>query len=124
MQTAPAPPSPVKPADAAPIMGIWTVPLDTPRGEIVATLNIRVEAGKVVLGLSAPQLPEEKLTDITKSDGTFTVKGSKDYHGPLSSYQGPVTMVLTLTPKGRDLTTFFDFNYSTIQLSGTATKKK
>jgi hypothetical protein len=123
-QTGPVPPSPVKPADAAPILGIWTVPLDTPRGEIVATLNIRVEAGKVVLGLSAPQLPEEKITDITRSDGTFTVKGSKDYHGPLSSYQGPVTMVLTLTPKDGDLTAFFDFNYSTIQLSGTATKKK
>jgi hypothetical protein len=124
-QAAPPPAAvPVKPADVAGFLGTWEIPLDTPRGPLVATLTIRAEAGKVVAGLSSAQLPEERITDITKSGDVVTLKKSKDYHGPLSSYQGLVIMVLTLTPKGKDLGAFFDFNYSTVQLPGTATKKK
>ncbi len=122
-QAAPPAPVPVKPADAAPYLGTWEIPLDTPRGPVVATLVLKVEAGKVVAGLSSAQLPEERITDITKSGDVLTLKASKDYHGPLSSYQGLVTMVLTLTPAGKDLSAFFDFNYSTVQLPGTATRK-
>jgi hypothetical protein len=36
----------------------------------------RVEAGKVVAGISAPQLPEQKITDITKSGQVLTLKAS------------------------------------------------
>jgi hypothetical protein len=125
VQTAQPPaPAPIKPSDVASVLGTWVIPLDTPRGPVVANLSIKVEAGKVVAGLSSAHLPEERITDITKSGDVITLKASKDYHGPLSSYQGLVTMVLTLTPKGKDLAAFFDFNYSTIQLPGTATRKK
>jgi hypothetical protein len=119
-----AAPVPVKPADVAPLLGTWAVPLETPTGRLVASLVFRVEAGKVVAGISAPQLPEQKTSEITKAGQVFTVKASMDYQGPLAAYAGPVTMVLTLTPKGQDYAAWFDFNNAGYQIGGTATKKK
>src|SRR5262245_39387455 len=46
--TAAAKPVPVTPADMAPMIGTWTIPLETPTGRLVANLVFRVEAGKVV----------------------------------------------------------------------------
>lgn len=111
------------PADAAPLMGAWQIPLETPTGRLVATLAFRNEAGKVVAGISAPQFPEHKITDITKAGQVVTLKASGDYSGPLTAYSGPVTMVLTLRPKGPDMAAWFDFNNSGFQLGGTAKKK-
>ena len=115
--------APVTPADAAPLMGTWEIPLETPTGRLVATLAFRTEAGKVVAGVSAPQFPEHKITDITKAGQVVTLKASADYSGPLTAYSGPVTMVLTLRPKGPDLAAWFDFNNSGFQIGGTAKKK-
>jgi hypothetical protein len=111
------------PADLAPLMGTWQIPLETPTGRLVANLVFRTEAGKVVAGVSAPQFKEHKITDITKSGQVVTLKASADYSGPLTAYSGPVTMVLTLRPKGPDLAAWFDFNNSGFQLGGTAKKK-
>ena len=111
------------PADAAPLMGSWQIPLETPTGRLVATLAFRTEAGKVVAGVSAPQFPEHKITDITKAGQVVTLKASADYSGPLTAFSGPVTMVLTLRPKGPDLAAWFDFNNSGFQIGGTAKKK-
>lgn len=105
------------------MLGTWTVPLETPTGRLVATLVIRVEAGKVVAGVSAPRFPEHKITDITKNGQVLTLKASTDYQGPLTAYSGPVAMVLTLTPKGPDLAAWFDFNNAGFQIGGTAKKK-
>jgi hypothetical protein len=115
--------APLTPADAAPLMGAWQIPLETPTGRLVATLAFRNEAGKVVAGISAPQFPEHKITDITKAGQVVTLKASGDYSGPLTAYSGPVTMVLTLRPKGPDMAAWFDFNNSGFQLGGTAKKK-
>lgn len=114
---------PVKPADVAPLMGTWQIPLETPTGRLVANLVFRTEAGKVVAGVSAPNFTEHKITDITKSGQVVTLKASTNYSGPLASYSGPVTMVLTLRPKGADLAAWFDFNSSGFQIGGTAKKK-
>ena len=114
---------PVTPADVAPLMGTWQIPLETPTGRLVASLVFRTEAGKVVAGVSAPQFPEHKITDITKSGQVVTLKASADYSGPLTAFSGPVVMVLTLTPKGPDLAAWFDFNNSGFQIGGTAKKK-
>ena len=81
------------------------------------------EAGKVVVGVSAPQLPEHKITDITKRGQVLTLRASTDYSGALTAFSGPVTMVLTLTPKGPDLAAWFDFNNAGFQIGGTAKKK-
>ena len=115
--------APLTPADAAPLMGSWQIPLETPTGRLVATLAFRTEAGKVVAGVSAPQFPEHKITDITKAGQVVTLKASADYSGPLTAFSGPVTMVLTLRPKGPDLAAWFDFNNSGFQIGGTAKKK-
>ena len=115
--------APVTPADVAPLMGTWQIPLETPTGRLVANLVFRTEAGKVVAGVSAPQFPERKITDITKSGQVVTLRASGDYAGPLTAYSGPVTMVLTLKPKGPDLAAWFDFNNSGFQLGATAKKK-
>jgi len=115
--------APVTPVDAAPLMGTWQIPLETPTGRLVANLVFRTEAGKVVAGVSAPQFAEHKITDITKSGQVVTLKASADYAGPLTAYSGPVTMVLTLRPKGPDLAAWFDFNNSGFQIGGTAKKK-
>lgn len=124
----PAPPKPasappVTPAEVASMLGAWTIPLETPTGRLVATLVIRVEAGKVVAGVSAPRFPEHKITDITKAGQVLTLKASTDYTGALTAYSGPVTMLLTLTPKGQDLAAWFDFNNAGFQIGGTAKKK-
>ena len=116
-------PAPLTPADAAPLMGTWQIPLETPTGRLVGTLVFRTEAGKVVAGLSAPQFPEHKITDITKTGQVVTLKASTNYSGPLTAFSGPVTMVLTLTPKGPDLAAWFDFNNAGFQIGGTAKKK-
>ena len=110
-------------ADAAPFLGAWQIPLETPTGRLVATLVIRVEAGKVVAGVSAPQFPEHKITDITKSGQVLTLKASTDYSGALTAYSGPVSMVMTLTPKGPDMAAWLDFNNAGFQIGGTAKKK-
>ena len=115
--------APVTAAEMAPMMGTWTIPLETPTGRLVANLVFRVEAGKVVAGISAPQLPEQKITDITKAGQVITLKASTDYQGALTAYSGPVTMVLTLKPKGTDLAAWFDFNNAGYQIGGTAKKK-
>ena len=114
---------PVTPADMTSMLGTWTIPLETPTGRLVANLVFRVEAGKVVAGISAPQLPEQKITDITKAGQVITLKASTDYQGALTAYSGPVTMVLTLKPKGTDLAAWFDFNNAGYQIGGTAKKK-
>jgi len=116
-------PAPLTPADAAPLMGTWQIPLETPTGRLVGTLVFRTEANKVVAGLSAPQFPEHKITDITKTGQVVTLKASTTYSGPLTAFSGPVRMVLTLTPKGPDLAAWFDFNESGFQIGGTAKKK-
>jgi len=116
-------PAPLTPADAAPLMGTWQIPLETPTGRLVGNLVFRTEAGKVVAGLSAPQFAEHKITDITKSGQVVTLKASTNYSGPLTAFSGPVTMVLTLTPKGPDMAAWFDFNNSGFQIGGTAKKK-
>jgi hypothetical protein len=113
----------VTPADIAPLMGTWQIPLETPTGRLVASLAFRNEAGKVVAGISAPQFPEHKITDITKTGQVVTLKASGNYSGPLTSFSGPVKMVLTLTPKGPDLAAWFDFNDEGFQIGGTAKKK-
>src|SRR6187402_2021666 len=118
-----AAPAPVTPADMASMLGAWTIPLETPTGRLVASLVFRVEAGKVVAGVSAPQFPEHKITDITKAGNVVTLKASTDYSGGLTAYSGPVSMVLTLTPKGANQAAWFDFNNSGFQIGGTATKK-
>jgi hypothetical protein len=115
--------APLTPADAAPLMGTWEIPLETPTGRLVGTLVFRTEANKVVAGLSAPQFKEHKITDITKTGQVVTLKASTNYSGPLTAFSGPVTMVLTLTPKGPDLAAWFDFNNSGFQIGGTAKKK-
>lgn len=115
--------APLTAADAAPLMGTWQIPLETPTGRLVGTLVFRTEAGKVVAGLSAPQFPEHKITDITKTGQVVTLKASTNYSGPLTAFSGPVTMVLTLTPKGPDYAAWFDFNNSGYQIGGTAKKK-
>jgi len=115
--------APLAPADAAPLMGTWQIPLETPTGRLVADLTFRNEGGKVVAGVSAPQFPEHKITDITKTGQVVTLKASTNYSGPLTAFSGPVTMVLTLTPKGSDLAAWFDFNNSGFQIGGTAKKK-
>ena len=116
-------PAPLTPADAAPLMGTWQIPLETPTGRLVGVLVFRTEANKVVAGLSAPQFPEHKITDITKAGQVVTLKASTNYSGPLTAFSGPVTMVLTLTPKGPDLAAWFDFNNAGFQIGGTAKKK-
>ena len=113
----------VTPADMAPMLGTWTIPLETPTGRLVASLVFRVEAGKVVAGISAPQFPEQKITDITKAGQVLTLKASMDYQGALTQYSGPVRMVLTLRPKGPDMAAWFDFNEAGYQIGGTAKKK-
>lgn len=118
-----AKPVPVTPADVKSVMGAWSIPLETPNGRLVASLVFRLEAGKVVAGISAPQFPEHKITDITKKGQVLTLRASTDYSGPLANYAGPVTMVLTLTPKGPDLAAWFDFNSSGYQIGSTAKKK-
>src|SRR4051794_37372918 len=71
--------APLTPADVAPLMGTWQIPLETPTGRLVANLVFRTEAGKVVAGVSAPQFPEHKITDVTKSGQVVTLKASGDY---------------------------------------------
>ena len=59
--------APVTPADVAPLMGTWSLPLETPTGRLVATVAFRTEGGKVVAAVSAPEIPEHKTTDVTKN---------------------------------------------------------
>src|SRR5262245_6536771 len=66
--------APLTPADAAPLMGTWEIPLETPTGRLVGTLVFRTEANKLVAGLSAPQFKEHKITDITKAGQVGTLK--------------------------------------------------
>jgi hypothetical protein len=114
----------VTPADVAPLMGTWSLPLEAPTGRLVATVAFRTEGGKVVAAVSAPEIPEHKTTDVTKKGQVVTLRVTADYSGSLSAYSGPVTMIMTLTPKGPNYTAFLDFNNASFQIAGTATKKK
>lgn len=114
---------PVTVADVKPMLGTWELPLETPTGPLLAKLEFRVEAGKVVVGASAPQLAEQKISDITKAGEVLTLKASMNYTGALAAYSGPVVMVMTLTPRGGNYAVWIDFNDAGFQIGGTATKK-
>lgn len=119
---APAAGTPVTVADAKPLLGTWELPLETPTGPLLAKINFRVEAGRVVVGLSAPQLAEQKVTDVTKAGNVVTLKATMNYTGALAAYSGPVRMVMTLTPRGSNYAVFIDFNEAGFQIGGTAKK--
>jgi len=82
----------VKPADAEPFVGDWTLALQGPNGPGTFDLTIKVEKEKVVGEIKNQDMPAQAITDITKVEKSLVLRYSFDYQG------NPVDAAVSLTP--------------------------
>jgi len=102
-QSAPAAPTAITPAQAAPFAGDWTLNLQGQRGDVEFAVSVKTENGKVLAEVSSDQQPKQTVTDVSRSGDTMTLRYSFDYQGT------PVPVVATLTLDGEKLKASFDF---------------
>jgi hypothetical protein len=109
----------VKPADAEPFVGDWTLALQGPNGPGNFDLTIKVEKEKVVGEIKNQEMPAQAITDITKVEKSLVLRYSFDYQG------NPVDAAVSLTPaEGGKTNAEIDFAGGAYVMSGTATKKE
>ena len=117
----PAPPpaaSVLAPADAAPLIGDWTISAEGPNGPATFLLTVKVADGKVAGEISSDAMAKTAITDITKSGSAVLLRYAFDYQGT------NVPTVITLTPAGETLKTVIDFADGAYTMNGTASRKK
>jgi hypothetical protein len=115
---APAAPTALTPADAAALLGDWTIAAESPNGAASWLLTLKVADAKVVGEISSETTARTSVTDITKRGASVVLRYSFDYQGT------PVPTSITLTPAGETLTVVFDFADGAFTMNGKATKKK
>ena len=121
---APAPAAPsaaagaLTPADAATLLGDWTIAAESPMGPSSYLLTLKVTDNKVAGELSNETTGKNAITDISKRGSAVLLRYSFDYQGM------QVPTVITLTPNGETMTVVFDFADGAFTMNGTATKKK
>jgi len=116
--SADAAPATVTADQAKPYIGTWVVTLDAPPGPMLFTINVKVDAGKVVASVNNEMMGEGNATSITTDGKTLTLAYTADMQG----MPAPVTVVLT--PKAADLQSDFSFMNGQFSMSGVATPKK
>jgi hypothetical protein len=118
-QAQPAASVPLAPADAASLVGDWTIAAESPMGPSAFLLTLKVADGKVVGEISSDMQPKAAITDITKAGAVVTLRYTFDYQG------NGVPAAITLTPGAAEtLTVVFDFADGAFTMNGTATRKK
>ena len=100
---------PAGPADAAPFMGDWSIPVTTTFGSYAGHITMKVEENTVVALLSGDVVPEQRTTDIVKAERGITIRAKMDYQGLLVEKPTPVAVTVTLTPAGDYLNVGMDF---------------
>ena len=111
--------TPATAADVAPVVGDWTLTMETPMGPMATMLSMRVDSGKVAADLTNDMMGKSTVSEISKKGATFVLAYSMDMQGQA------IPVVLTLTPKGEGLTASFDFGGGQFQIDavGARTKK-
>jgi hypothetical protein len=100
---------PAGPADAAPFVGDWSIPVTTTFGSYAGHITLKVEEDTVVALLSGDVVPEQRTTDIVKADRGITIRAKMDYEGLLVEKLTPVSVAVTLTPAGDYVNVGMDF---------------
>jgi hypothetical protein len=110
----------LKPADAGPFMGDWTLTLDGPQGAFEMSLKVKDEAGNVVGEMTNQVQPEvQKITDVTKEAGDLVLKFAGNFQG------NPFDAKVSLTPDGADKAkVVFDVNGGQFSMAGSGVRKK
>jgi len=109
---------PLTPADAASLLGDWTIAAESPMGASSYLLTLKVADNKVTGELNSEATGKNAITDISKRGNVVVMRYTFDYQGT------PVPTVLTLTPTGETMAVVFDFADGAFTMNGTATKKK
>lgn len=115
---------PITPAEAAPFLGDWSIPVEVSFGTFYGSVTLKVEDGIVVALLRADVVPEQRSTDITKAGNGIRIRSKMDYQGPLVEKSIPVSLVLTLTPSGDAAAVGLDFTIGTASFLVSATGKR
>jgi len=115
---APTAQAPATPADVAPVVGDWTLTMETPMGPMATMLSMRVHAGKVAADLTNDMMGKSTVSEISKKGAAFVLSYSMDMQGQA------IPVVLTLTPKGEGLTASFDFGGGQFQMDGVGARTK
>ena len=106
------------PADAAEFMGSWTMSMDSPQGPFEQELSLKDVGGKVVGTITNQMMPEQQVTDVSKSGKDLVLKYAGNFQGNAFDAK------LTITPDGFEKAkVVFDVNSGMFTMSGTATKK-
>jgi hypothetical protein len=113
-----AAPAPLKPADAAALVGDWNISATGPNGPATFLLTLKVADQKVVGEISSDAMAKTPITDIVKSGTAVVLNYSFDYQGMA------VPSVITLTPDGETLAVVIDFAQGAYTMNGKATRKK
>ena len=115
---APAAPGAITAEQAKPFLGDWTIAAESPQGPLAMALNLKAADGKISGQISSDMMPQQAITDISKSGESLVLRYSLDFNG------NAVPVVITLTGGGEKLSVAFDFADGAFAMNGTATKKK
>jgi hypothetical protein len=114
----------ITPAEAAPFIGDWSIPITSTSGTYVGYITLKVEDNTVVALLSSDVVPEQRTTDVVKAGKGITIRAKMDYEGPLVEKPTSVSVAVTLTPSGDYLSAGMDFKINTKSYFITSTAKR
>jgi hypothetical protein len=114
----------ITPAEAAPFLGDWSVPITSTSGTYVGYITLKVEDNTVVALLSSDVVPEQRTTDVVKAGKGITIRAKMDYEGPLVEKPTSVSVAVTLTPSGDYLSAGMDFKINAKSYFITSTAKR
>ena len=101
-------------SEAQVFLGDWTVPLQTPQGNMEMSLVIEDQDGKVAAQVGVPQQGTQEITDIRRAGESLVLSYDLDAQGMVM----PIS--LTLRPDGDNLSTRMDVGGGLFTMDGTA----
>jgi hypothetical protein len=104
-------------ADAATVLGDWTIDASGAQGSATMLLRLKVVDAQVLAEISSDAMGKSTIDRLTKWGESIVLRYSFDYNG------SPVSTVVTLTPDGEKLQASFDFADGAYVMPGTATRK-
>ena len=116
--------APITPAEAAPFLGDWSIPVTSTAGTYGGTITLKVEGNEVVALLTADVVPEQRTTDIVKSGKGIAIRAKMTYEGLLVEKPTPVSLSVAMTPAGDYVNVGLDFRINNKSFFITSTAKR
>lgn len=107
--------APIAAAEAAELLGVWTMTLQTPDGDMPMAFSIANDGGNLVVRLGGPQgLP---IPNVTRTGERLVIRSEVPYQGT------PLSMEATLSRQGEGLLVNWNFGDGLYTTSSTGTRQ-